>query len=52
LSSTAAEAISSRSNLFSTSNSMDNAFNVLQGTLLEQINEFFGPKCDAVAKKP
>jgi hypothetical protein len=25
----------------------DNAFNILQGVLLEQINEFFGTKCDA-----
>jgi hypothetical protein len=31
---------------------VDNTFNVLQGVVLEQINEFFGPKCDAAVKKP
>lgn len=30
---------------------VDNTFNVLQGTLLEQINEFFGPGCDEALKK-
>ncbi len=29
---------------------VDNTFNVLQGAVLEQINEFFGPKCDEVLK--
>jgi hypothetical protein len=29
---------------------VDNTFNVLQGVVLEQINEFFGPKCDVVLK--
>ena len=31
---------------------VDNTLNVLQGVLLEQINEFFGPKCEAAASKP
>jgi hypothetical protein len=31
---------------------VDNTLNVLQGVVLEQINEFFGPKCDAAVKKP
>jgi len=31
---------------------VDNAFNMLQGVVLEQINEFFGAKCDAAAPKP
>ena len=31
---------------------VDNAFNVLQGAVLEQINEFFGPKCDAATSNP
>jgi len=31
---------------------VDNTLNVLQGALLEQINEFFGPKCEAAASKP
>jgi hypothetical protein len=31
---------------------LDNALNMLQGALLEQINEFFGAKCDAAASKP
>jgi len=30
---------------------VDNTLNVLQGALLEQINEFFGPKCDAATSK-
>jgi hypothetical protein len=30
----------------------DNAFNILQGVLLEQINEFFGGKCDAATATP
>lgn len=30
---------------------VDNTFNVLQGTVLEQINEFFGPGCDEALKK-
>ncbi|HEY8449991.1 MAG TPA: hypothetical protein VIL95_05855 [Bacillota bacterium] len=30
---------------------VDNTFNVLQGAVIEQINEFFGPSCDEVAKK-
>ncbi len=30
---------------------VDNTFNVLQGTLLEQINDFFGPSCDEALKK-
>jgi hypothetical protein len=29
---------------------VDNTFNVLQGAVLEQINEFFGPKCDEALK--
>jgi hypothetical protein len=29
---------------------VDNTFNVLQGVVIEQINEFFGPKCDEVLK--
>ena len=29
---------------------VDNTFNVLQGTVVEQINEFFGAKCDEVLK--
>jgi len=31
---------------------LDNAFNILQGVVLEQINDFFGSKCEAVASKP
>jgi hypothetical protein len=31
---------------------VDNALNVLQGVVLEQINEFFGPKCDEAISKP
>jgi hypothetical protein len=31
---------------------VDNTFNVLQGIVLEQINEFFGPKCEAALAKP
>ena len=31
---------------------VDNAFNMLQGVVLDQINEFFGAKCDAAATKP
>jgi hypothetical protein len=31
---------------------IDNAFNVLQGVVLEQINEFFTSKCDAAVSKP
>src|SRR5262245_24208433 len=31
---------------------VDNAFNMLQGVVLEQINEFFAAKCDAAAPKP
>jgi len=30
---------------------VDNTFNVLQGAVLEQINEFFGPGCDEALKK-
>jgi hypothetical protein len=30
---------------------VDNTFNVLQGTLLEQINDFFGSGCDEALKK-
>ena len=30
---------------------VDNTFNVLQGVVLEQINGFFGPKCDEALKK-
>jgi hypothetical protein len=30
---------------------VDNTFNVLQGSVIEQINDFFGPSCDDVAKK-
>jgi hypothetical protein len=30
---------------------VDNTFNVLQGVVLEQINDFFGPSCDDVIKK-
>src|SRR5262252_4757920 len=30
---------------------VDNTLNVLQGALLEQINEFFGSKCDAATSK-
>jgi hypothetical protein len=30
---------------------VDNTFNVLQGTVVEQINNFFGPSCDEVAKQ-
>jgi hypothetical protein len=30
---------------------VDNTFNVLQGTLLEQINDFLGPSCDEALKK-
>lgn len=30
---------------------VDNTFNVLQGTVLEQINDFFGPSCDEALKK-
>jgi hypothetical protein len=29
---------------------VDNTFNVLQGTVVEQINEFFGAKCDEALK--
>jgi hypothetical protein len=29
---------------------VDNTFNVLQGVVLDQINDFFGPKCDAALK--
>ena len=29
---------------------VDNTFNVLQGAVIEEINEFFGPKCDEVLK--
>lgn len=29
---------------------VDNTFNVLQGVVVEQINEFFGPKCDDAVK--
>ena len=29
---------------------VDNTFNVLQGAVLEQINEFLGPKCDDILK--
>jgi hypothetical protein len=29
---------------------VDNMFNVLQGVLVGQINEFFGPECDEVSK--
>jgi hypothetical protein len=29
---------------------VDNTFNVLQGAVIEQINAFFGPKCDEVLK--
>jgi hypothetical protein len=29
---------------------VDNTFNVLQGVVLEQINDFFGRKCDAALK--
>ena len=29
---------------------VDNTFNVLQGAVVEQINEFLGPSCDEVAK--
>ena len=29
---------------------VDNTFNVLQGVVVEQINEFFGPECDEVMK--
>jgi hypothetical protein len=31
---------------------VDNTLNVLQGVLLEQVNEFFGPKCEAAGSKP
>ena len=31
---------------------VDNTLNVLQGVLLEQINEFFGTKCEAAPSKP
>ena len=30
---------------------VDNTFNVLQGVVLEQINDFLGPACDAATKK-
>jgi hypothetical protein len=30
---------------------VDNTFNVLQGAVVEQINEFFGSKCDEALKK-
>ena len=30
---------------------VDNTFNVLQGAVLEQINDFFGPACELVMKK-
>jgi hypothetical protein len=30
---------------------VDNTFNVLQKVVIEQINDFFGPSCDEVAKK-
>jgi hypothetical protein len=30
---------------------VDNTFNVLQGVVLEQINDFLGPGCDEVVKK-
>ena len=29
---------------------VDNTLNVLQGTVVEQINDFFGPKCDEALK--
>ena len=31
-----------------TATATDNAFNVLQGTLVEDINDFIGKKCDEV----
>jgi len=31
---------------------VDNTFNTLQSVVLDQINEFFGPKCDAATSKP
>jgi hypothetical protein len=30
---------------------VDNTFNVLQGAVIEQINDFFGPSCDKALKK-
>jgi len=31
---------------------VDNTFHVLEGVVLEQINEFFGPQCEAASVKP
>ena len=36
---------------FWSATAVDNTFNVLQGAVIEQINEFFGPKCDEVLKQ-
>ena len=35
---------------FWSATAVDNTFNVLQGVVVEQINEFFGPKCDEALK--
>jgi hypothetical protein len=35
---------------FWSATAVDNTFNVLQGVVIEQINAFFGPKCDEVLK--